>query len=99
MLQVDSVAPLPIGRLASGARVTHDGATVLDVSAGPGASDATGGRPRGHRLTVTELAGTWDTFDPVDPARVIGVIKRLDPNDPFGLEGPFDAAFCDRFIL
>lgn len=47
--------------------------------------------------TVTGIAGSWDVVDPDDPPRVLGEIQRLNPNDPIGLEGKFDAAYCEHF--
>ncbi len=48
----------------------------------------------GSRLTVTEMLGTWVVNDPCDPPRIKGVFERIEPG--VGLEGPFEAVFCDR---
>ncbi|MBL9107369.1 MAG: hypothetical protein JNL82_41145 [Myxococcales bacterium] len=49
------------------------------------------------QVTVDAMAGSWDVADPNDPARLLGTIERAAPDDPIGVEGKFDAAFCERF--
>ncbi|WP_434425040.1 hypothetical protein [Nannocystis pusilla] len=42
-------------------------------------------------VTITALAGNWDTHDPADPPRLVGTIQGP-------ISGSFDAVFCDKLV-
>lgn len=48
-------------------------------------------------ITISGRLGNWSMIDPADPPRLVGEFKVLDPNAATIVEGPFDAAYCDRF--
>lgn len=62
--------------------------------------DGGGGMSEGIvELDVQGRLGNWVTSDPADPPRLHGTIKSSDPNAAVVLDGPFEAAFCENFVL
>lgn len=48
-----------------------------------------GDPPRPDAVVIDELAGSWETFDPADPPRLVGSLQG-------GIAGPFDAVYCEK---
>ncbi len=48
------------------------------------------------RLSVDQMLGNWDEWDPDDPPRIRGVVGFAE-GESFGFDGQFDAAYCGAF--
>ncbi len=50
-------------------------------------------------LDVQGRLGNWVMSDPADPPRLHGTLKSSDANAAVMLDGPFEAVFCEDFVL